>query len=345
MFSFFLQIFPWFSFVFCTLFGMKYIFLEEVSIPDNISFWQSTSWRAVLLDSWQATEVFYYGNISGTWMLVEIRSIWLGQFGAFSLGVSRSQISDDLNDFIDDIKKVLLKKWVIFFQIEPLEEIHALGFSAWKHKPYKKFITPYTRILDLSLSEDELLSQMHEKGRYNIRLSERRGVTVNSVEATDENIDIWMNLLCETTSRDGFSKNSRKYYVRFINELSEKHSWGLYFAFHEWKVIAAGIFVFTRERAIYYYGASSWDKETRKHMAPYLLQWTVILEAKKRGIPLYDFLGVADPRKQDDELRWVTDFKEKFGGTLVQLPQKLLFPISWKYRIFSFVRRVFKGFR
>jgi lipid II:glycine glycyltransferase (peptidoglycan interpeptide bridge formation enzyme) len=68
-------------------------------------------------------------------------------------------------------------------------------------------------------------------------------------------------------------------------------------------VIAGGIFVFTPERAIYYYGASSSAPDDRKQMAPYLLQWTAICDAKKKQIPIYDFLGVADPSDPYDGLR------------------------------------------
>lgn len=68
-------------------------------------------------------------------------------------------------------------------------------------------------------------------------------------------------------------------------------------------MIAGGIFVFTPTRAIYYYGASSSLSADRKQMAPYLLQWTAIREAKMRQIPVYDFLGVADPSDPDDNLK------------------------------------------
>lgn len=97
---------------------------------------------------------------------------------------------------------------------------------------------------------------------------------VRWVESNTENITIWMNLLADTTSRDGFSHNSRQYYESFL-ACSEAR---MAFAFYEEKVIAAGIFVYHDSDAIYYYGASSSDKETRKHMAPYLLQWFAILE-------------------------------------------------------------------
>ena len=75
-------------------------------------------------------------------------------------------------------------------------------------------------------------------------------------------------------------------------------------------------------------------------MAPYLLQWHAICEARSRNIPVYDFLWVADPSNPDDTLRWVTDFKEKFWWTLLVLPEKILFPLSWKYSVFLIIFKI-----
>jgi lipid II:glycine glycyltransferase (peptidoglycan interpeptide bridge formation enzyme) len=33
---------------------------------------------------------------------------------------------------------------------------------------------PYTRLLDVSIPEEEIMANMHEKCRYNIRLAEKR---------------------------------------------------------------------------------------------------------------------------------------------------------------------------
>lgn len=61
----------------------------------------------------------------------------------------------------------------IFWQIEYL---HAFPVPvSWNFSiPYKHFLEPYTRVLDLTLDDTSLLTQMHEKGRYNIRLAEKR---------------------------------------------------------------------------------------------------------------------------------------------------------------------------
>lgn len=110
-------------------------------------------------------------------------------------------------------------------------------------------------------------------------------------------------------------------------------------------MIAAGIWVFRKDRAIYYYGASSSDATDRKQMAPYLLQWHAILDAKRAGIRCYDFLGVADPNNPEDSLWGVTRFKERFGGELVHLPKKYSVSFSKKMRWFFVFRRVKKWFK
>ena len=151
-----------------------------------------------------------------------------------------------------------------------------------------------------------------------------------------------MDLLWDTLARDGFAGNSRAYYEVFLREIYTQYGGGLYFGVIEGRAIVAGIFVFTPERAIYYYGASSSDKEDRKRMGSYLLQWHVIQEAKKKNIPYYDFLWVADPDNPDDHLKWVSDFKEKFGGYLVKLSPKLCVPLSLKGRLILLLKTMFR---
>ncbi len=81
---------------------------------------------------------------------------------------------------------------------------------------------------------------------------------------------------------------------------------------------------------IYYYGASSY--EHRSLMAPYLLQWKAMEHCKELGCLTYDLLGVAPPENAaSSQLQaassphpWagITDFKEKFGGELIEYPHE-----------------------
>lgn len=336
---------------------MLYTLLAPESVDDsNLSFWQTHTWKQILEKSWQAHEVFYFWDTDTTFLLVEIRTLKLGMLGAFILGPNKLQIQSDFGACIDALQIELKKRWVVLLQVEPIEDTGMIASWLWVDKKknlislliqgsgnrvYKEFLTPYNRVVDLAPSEDEVFAQMREKGRYHINLAVKRWVTIESVEPTPENIDIWMWLLGDTLARDWFAGNSRAYYEIFLKEIYEKYWDGLYFGYADWRVVVAGIFVFTPTRAIYYYGASSSDKEDRKKMGSYLLQWHAIREAKRKWIPYYDFLGVANPNNPNDHLKWVSDFKEKFGWYLVELSPKLCITLSLKGRLILLLKTMF----
>ena len=303
----------------------------------DLSFWQSPTWADILKESGQAREVFYYGDIQSTYLLIEIRSVWLGFFGAFSLGVSQSQIGSDWGDFIVALQNELKSRNILFLQIEPIDVEIKNNNS---QKLYKNFLTPHTRVINLTPTEDEILAQMHEKWRYNIRTAIKRGVVAERAHPTRDNIDIWMKLFVDTLIRDGFAGNSREYYEIFIRNLEKTNQWWLYFARFEGRVIAAGIFVFAPDRAIYYYGASSSDPSDRRVFGSYLLQWEAIRIAKAHGIKAYDYLGISPPDDTNDALAGVSFFKSRFGGKVVTLPAKMLYPLSWKYSVFAVLQKI-----
>lgn len=308
-------------------------------ISSSLTFWQSNLWEAILHDSGQTRdiEVISYGQYG---IMVEYRSIWMWYEGAFSLGVDMNEYP---KDFIDRVRSELALKWVILWQIEeyhprwvPKESTESITYG-------RNFIEPWTRILDLSKSEEELMAEMHEKWRYNIRLAWKRWVVTEWVKPIGENIDIWMNLLSETTERDDFSHNSREYYVSFLRNIIDANAGWLIFASLEGKVIAAGVFIYYHATALYYYGASTSDPEMRKHMAPYMIQWEGIREWKMRGCHTYDFLWVSLPEDQNHHLAWVSGFKEKFGWNIIYVWGKSLFILSrWKYFLFTTLRKLYK---
>jgi lipid II:glycine glycyltransferase (peptidoglycan interpeptide bridge formation enzyme) len=49
-------------------------------------------------------------------------------------------------------------------------------------------------------------------------------VKVNWVDPTPDHIDMWMELLRETTTRDNFSQNSREYYASFLRTLRDSNA-------------------------------------------------------------------------------------------------------------------------
>lgn len=189
-----------------------------------------------------------------------------------------------------------LKKESVFFRIETENNLQLNLKKSSDLQPKK------TLMLDLKLETEALLKEMHQKTRYNIKLAEKKGVEI--VSGTINDFPEFWRLMSVTGNRDGFRLHSA---VHYRNLLSQSEFIKLYFASHEGKYIATGIFSFFGGRATYLHGAS--DNSARNLMAPYLLQWELIKMAQKEGYKYYDFYGV-------DEKKWpgVTRFKMGFGG-------------------------------
>ena len=205
------------------------------------------------------------------------------------------------------LKNLAKKENSIFTLIE--------SYEPTKENPKKFFreITPrHTIILDLSKSENELLKDMHQKGRYNIKLAKKKNLTIKE----SKNIDDFYNILKDTGQRDKFYINPKKHYEAFLKILEPKKKAKLFIAYKDSEPIAGILNTYIGNNATYFYGASS--NKHRNLMAPYLLQWHAIADAKERGYKHYDFLGIADPKKSKDPLKGVTNFKKKFGGTHIK---------------------------
>lgn len=297
-----------------------------------MSIWQTKSWQEMLLKSKQIEKIIEIDNI-----FIEKRSIWLWQFWLFVLWIDTLSIN---NDFLNKVKSLCEIEKSLFIQFENIDYTSNLyvELTWFTNNYYKKFITPFTAIIDLNLSEDHILSMMKPKWRYNIKLAEKKWVIVKEVEKTKENVEIFYNLMLETTSRDNFNWNSLDYYISFLNNIKDSK---LFIAFFEDKPISAGIFTYVWNEAIYYYWASTSDNNYRNLMSPYLLQWTAICKAKELWLKIYDFLWVATPWEENSHLQWVTDFKSKFTSNIIKVSDSYIFINNKiKYNLLQIIRKI-----
>ncbi len=191
-----------------------------------------------------------------------------------------------------------------------------------------------TIILDLTQSETELLTAMHQKTRYNIRLAAKKGVLI---KVDNTRIDDFLRLMSQTTERDNFFAHDADYYRAMAQ--FDPNFIKLILAEYQGQVIAAGLFCFCQPTVIYMHGASS--NEFRNIMAPYLLQWAAIKQAQELGYKYYDFYGI-------DAQKWpgVTRFKEGFGGTEINYAGTfdLVLQPGW-YFIYKLLRWLRRGFK
>lgn len=185
---------------------------------------------------------------------------------------------------------------------------------------------PRTLIVDISSSEETILARMKQKTRYNIRLAEKKGVTVRAWD----DIETFHKMLLITGGRDGFGVHSLEYYRRAYALLHPKQMGDLFVAEYDRKPLAALFVARNGNRAYYLYGAST--DEERNRMPTYLLQWEAMKWAKACGCTEYDLWGVPDEdeatleanfEKRNDGLWGVYRFKRGFGGHLKRASQAM----------------------
>lgn len=309
------------------------------------SFWQSPLWAEILGKTHQARDVILCSGESGE-ILLERRTI-IGKYtGLYALGTNGKIVNEELLEYI---RGEIRDKNDLFLQIEPLSQVQNTEYKIQITAPFRRFIEPVTAVLDLRTDEEKLLASFAEKGRYNIRLAQKRGITTKwvlwSTKWEDKTyLEAFYALLEETTTRDKFSHNSLSYYRHFLETLEAHDAGGLLVAERDGILHAAGIFVYWGDEAIYYYGASSSDRDIRRDMATYLLQWDAIREGMKRHCKTYDFLGISEDGK--GKLAGVTEFKLRFNPEKVHLPLEVVVIYKPKLlKILQIVSRLRKLFR
>ena len=162
-------------------------------------------------------------------------------------------------------------------------------------------------------TEEELLANFHQKWRYNIRLAERKGVTVRV--CGKEMVPAFSDLMLTTGVRDGFVTRKPEYFAAMLDNLGEHAR--LYMAFDPNDTPIAGtLAIHYGDKVWYLYGASS--NEHRNLMPNYLLQWRMIQWAVETNCRIYDFRGVSGDVSEDNPLYGLFRFKQGFGGDFTE---------------------------
>ena len=162
-------------------------------------------------------------------------------------------------------------------------------------------------------TEEELLANFHQKWRYNIRLAERKGVTVRI--CGKEMVPAFSDLMLTTGVRDGFVTRKPEYFAAMLDNLGEHAR--LYMAFDPNDTPIAGtLAIHYGDKVWYLYGASS--NEHRNLMPNYLLQWRMIQWAVETNCRIYDFRGVSGDVSEDNPLYGLFRFKQGFGGDFTE---------------------------
>ena len=171
-----------------------------------------------------------------------------------------------------------------------------------------------TRCIDLRPSEAEILAQMKPKGRYNIGVARRHGVSIVE-DVSPRGLADFQCIYEETTTRQGITPKPADYFELLLSFAGSHAS--LFFAEYQGVRLATVLAIYFGPRATYFYGGSR-DLH-REVMAPYLLHFEIMRKARALGHLSYDLWGIAPRNQPDHPWQNISAFKSKFGGQEVHL--------------------------
>lgn len=293
-------------------------------------------------------------------ILVLERSLLLGKSFLYAPEVELRVRKLEVRELVQSIKTIKTHRQPIFFRLELLNQYpHSYPeVSRYSHsgsgflktlreqrfvKAFEEVQPEWRQIIDLAKPEQKILSQMKPKGRYNIGLSKRHGV---DLEQTDD-LGAFYRLYQTTLKRARLSGRPLEYFNRLRQFFPTETR--VFIASYRKKPLAAAFVMFWDNIATYLYGGSS--DEHREVMAPFLLHWEIIKEAKRRGCKEYDLGAVAPQATTDDQQSTInrqlkliikysglSRFKQQFGGRIVHITGSydLIFQ-PWWYRLYRSV--------
>jgi peptidoglycan pentaglycine glycine transferase (the first glycine) len=219
------------------------------------------------------------------------------------------------------------------------------GFSLEKNN---SVIAATTRI-DLTQEPDAILSGMSRRWRYNFRLAERSGVSIQ--EGDEKDIGLFYRMMIETCKRQNVEPNpsDEGFFHRLWQSLAHKGNMKLFFAVYKEEKVSGMMAIPYGET--FYNWKVGWNGDYPSLRANHLLVYKTILWAKNNGYRYFDFMGisrsVAEQVLSGSNFNGVakgTDlFKLSFGGDISLFPDVRVY-FSNPLLGFTY-QRIYKQFR
>ncbi|MBU0596782.1 peptidoglycan bridge formation glycyltransferase FemA/FemB family protein, partial [Patescibacteria group bacterium] len=178
----------------------------------NIEFLQSWDWGE--FQQSVGNEVIRLQVVDGEEVMGQIQGfVQKLPFGLGYLYIPRVYFSNEkkleTRNWKPKMFKYIKEKNFVFARVELVNNVSSFLFPV----SFTKNRQPQTTlVLDISKSEEILLSEMHAKTRYNIRLAEKKGVIVKQ----QKNVEDFWKLNEETSDRDEFTTHNFNYYKKMI---------------------------------------------------------------------------------------------------------------------------------
>ena len=319
-----------------------------LSQPQN-SFFQSWAWgevqRALGYKIWRLG-IFDNNSLVGTCQVVKI----MAKRGRF-LHLRHGPILEHwkgrhFENLINYLKNMAKSEGVWFIRTSPPIEKSAENKQFFQNRGFRPAPIPgqdaeIAWILRLTPSEEEILAGMRKTTRYLIRKAQKLGVQI--VEGkTESDFNTFFQLYQETVKRQAFVPHQGLKEEWEI--LGKEKMVRLYLSKYQGKALAGALIIFYGNQAIYHHSGASLKSDIP---ASYALLWEAVCQAKKSGLPIFNFWGIAPPGKSHHPWQGLTLFKTGFGGEIrefIHAQDLPLTPFYWFTFLVETARRIARGY-
>ena len=303
------------------------------SIPGS-HFEQTSGWGAVKARyGWQVLRILASagGETVGGVQILTRRIGRLGTIGYVARGPVVLPGHDGLDTLLAaQVSQIARREWWLYCVFDYPYESHALaaemadsGYFAHPAGIPPSGLLSATSIIDLSPSEDEILTRMGRNARRNIRWATSSGLAV--VEGGAEDLPRFRELMVATCARRQSSPTppQKEYFQHLWSELGERGWVKLFVVKHGTEFVSA-LFAFTLSDTVRLW-KSGWSGAHADKHPNHLMFWESIRWAKARGFKNVDLVWVDTEdakRAARGELSpagfrdGTTFFKLGFGGGL-----------------------------
>ncbi|MBU2579239.1 peptidoglycan bridge formation glycyltransferase FemA/FemB family protein [Patescibacteria group bacterium] len=255
--------------------------------------------------------------------------------------------ADILKILLEELKKIAKEEKCWFIRINPIWQRSEENNEVFKKQGFRKAaIHAHPEAswkLDITSSEQELLTGMRKTTRYLIKQAIKNKNLEVKQSCNLEDVENFFKMHQETAKRHHFVPFSCDYLKNEFSVFKQDEQIVLFLGEFQGKIIAFSFVIFWSGIGFYHHAALL--PEYHKIPIAYLLQWSAIKEAKKRGCALYDFWGYVEP-KSNHPWSGPSLFKMGFSGQAHRYIETQDLPISWKYWltwVFEKIRKSKRG--
>ena len=244
--------------------------------------------------------------------------------------------------FIEEIEKVAMEEQCDFIRLRPQErntsESRALAKEIGLAVSPMHLTADLTLQLDITMSEDEIISKMRKSTRYEIRRAKKMNVEVRGSK-NPEDIKTFYNNQVKLAKKQGFTPFPYKFlYEQFRSFVADDKAL-LFHAYKDDELLASAFVIFYNGEAVYHYGVST--PANNRIPGSYACLWEAILEAKRRDCERFNLWGVAPKDETRHRFASLSVFKRGFGGEEVEYLPAHDLPLTPRYKAI----RIFEIFR